>query len=331
LHNRVANCGSEGFSRSQLSQRYPVFAVFGPNGVNGRSFDSVSLAIRTEDLDPGDFVNFASQKSGGDDRAFTVGNLGAGLAHVAGGMIPWTVFGQALASAVMWLVGWRDIRALLAGSEAKSLLSVAHSFRSHPLHLVPSHLIGAIALQAPLVIMSSGYSIATAGMYALAHRVVTMPTLMIANAIGDVYRQEIATAYHATGRFDDIFRKTLARTATLALLPAAAVFWLAPQVFAVVFGPEWRVAGEYARILVVGGFFQFVLTPLDKGALVVGATRYIFWWHTARLLMLGGLFWAVVTLGMEAVTALWLLTAIRVILYVADAVIGYRFARGITR
>lgn len=46
-------------------------------GAYGRSFDSVSLAAWAEDLNPGDFVNFASQKSDGDDRAFTVGNLGA--------------------------------------------------------------------------------------------------------------------------------------------------------------------------------------------------------------------------------------------------------------
>jgi O-antigen/teichoic acid export membrane protein len=262
--------------------------------------------------------------------AITAGNLGAGLAQAAGGMIPGTVFGQALAAVPMWIAGWRDIRQHLLGRGLGSLLAVARSYRSHLFHLVPSHLIGAIALQAPLLIMSSGYSLATAGMYALAHRVVTMPTLMIANAIGDVYRQEIAAAYHATGRFDGIFRQTLFRTAVLAILPAAAVFLLAPQLFAIVFGPQWRVAGEYARILVVGGFFQFVLTPLDKGALVVGATRYIFWWHTARLLMLGGLCWAVLTLRIEVITALWVLTAIRVVLYVADAVIGYRFAKGLT-
>jgi O-antigen/teichoic acid export membrane protein len=260
--------------------------------------------------------------------AITAGNVGAGLAHAAGGMIPGTVLGQVLAAVPLWLSGWRDIRHQLRGQSTHSLLAVAHAFRSHPLHLVPSHLIGAIALQAPLVIMSSGYSIATAGMYALAHRVVTIPTLMIANAIGDVYRQEIAASYQATGRFEAIFRKTLVRTASLAILPAALIFLLAPQAFSVVFGPEWRVAGDYARILTVGGFFQFVLTPLDKGALVVGATRYLFWWHTARLAMLGGLFWAVLTLPIDVVTALWALTAIRVVLYVADAVIGYRFARG---
>ena len=261
--------------------------------------------------------------------AITAGNLGAGLAQAAGGMIPGTVLGQSLAGLGMWLGGWREIRRQLVGQGAKSLLALARDFRSHPFHLVPSHLIGAIALQAPLVIMSSGYSIATAGMYALAHRVVTLPTLMIANAIGDVYRQEVAAAYQASGRFDVLFRQTLIRTAALAIVPAAAVFLLAPQAFAVVFGPEWRVAGEYAQILVVGGFFQFVLTPLDKGALVVGATRYIFWWHTVRLLMLGGLMWAVLTLSIEVVTALWLLAGIRVVLYVVDAVIGYRFARGL--
>jgi len=262
--------------------------------------------------------------------AVTAGNVGAGFTHAAGGMIPGTVLGQAAAAVPLWVGGWRDIRQHIAGRGLSSLLALAYRYRSHPLHLVPSHLIGTVALQAPLLIMSSGYSLPTAGMYALAHRVVTLPTLMIANAIGDVYRQGGAAAYQATGRFDDLFRATLLRTATLAILPAATVFAFAPSVFAVVFGPEWRVAGDYARILVVGGFFQFVFTPLDKGALVVGATRYIFWWHTTRLVMLGGLLWAVLALRIDVITALWLLTAIRVVLYVADAAIGYRFARGIT-
>ncbi len=78
----------------------------------------------------------------------------------------------------------------------------------------------------------------------------------------------------------------------------------------------------------MSAFFQFIFTPVDKGALVAGATRYILAWQVARLAGLGGVLAVsiVASLGMEKV--LWSIVGVNVVLYIVDGIVEHRLSRG---
>jgi len=154
----------------------------------------------------------------------------------------------------------------------KKIMRLAKRYLNHPIHLMPSHFIGSVAVQLPVLIISGSFGAAVTGFYSLAQRMISMPSSLIANAIGDVYRQKASLAYVKHGEFRKLFLQTLYRTFLLALPPFAVLFFIAPELFSIVFGETWRVAGEYSRIMIIGAFFQFVYVPVDKGALIVGAT-----------------------------------------------------------
>jgi O-antigen/teichoic acid export membrane protein len=61
------------------------------------------------------------------------------------------------------------------------------------------------------------------------------------------------------------------------------MFIFSPYIFALIFGEAWRVAGEYARILAIETYIGFIFSTVDSGALIVGATNYIAFWHVLRL------------------------------------------------
>jgi O-antigen/teichoic acid export membrane protein len=179
----------------------------------------------------------------------------------------------------------------------------------------------------PILAISWLFGPSAAGLYAWAERFACLPELAAAS-IGDVYRQRATVEYHRHGRFDGLMRRTFAATTVLALAPYALGIMLAPVLFAWLFGQEWREAGVFAQILMVGGFVSFAITPVDKAAVILQRTRYIFLWHVARLVLKLGAVVTTAMLGLSLTTLLGLIVIIRVGLYLVELAYNYHLAKG---
>lgn len=250
-------------------------------------------------------------------------NVALGLGKTPGGMILGSVIGQAMAAVLIGRRVLTENQTVFSKTTKQAELAIANRYADHPKHIAPAQLLGTVAVQIPIFMIGSVYSLATLGFFSMAYRMVSLPSSLIAGAIGDVYRQQISAAYIERGEFRQIFINTLKSTTLLALPPFAFAFFIAPFIFEWVFGSSWRVAGEYAQILVVAAFFQFIFTPIDKGAVVVGATRYILVWHVTRLLFFFFLFLLVEKYKMSIQGALWIFVIINSILYITDGFVEY--------
>ena len=208
-------------------------------------------------------------------------------------------------------------------------IAVAKRYADHPKYIAPAHIMGTIAVHLPVLMLGSVYSLTVSGFFSIAYRMVSLPSSLVANAIGDVYRQRISAAYNEQGEFRSIFVVTLTKTTLLSLLPFIAYYFIAPFFFERVFGAAWSIAGEYAQILVVGAFFQFIFTPTDKGAVVVGANRYILIWNIVRMLSFIILFYASNRFSLEIISVLWYFVLVNSILYIFDGIVEYRFSKKI--
>jgi len=247
-----------------------------------------------------------------------------------GGLIIGGALGQIASAALIGRRVWNQNRLSFSVTTPRGELVQAKRYASHPKHIAPAQLIGVAAQQIPVFMIGSLFSLATVGFFSMAYRLVSLPSGLIASAIGDVYRQRISVAFSERGEFRDVFVRTLKRTTLLAAPPFIILYLLAPLLFEWVFGSSWRVAGEYAQILVVSSFFQFVFTPIDKGAVVVGATRYIFAWHVARFLGLMLLLAATGVFTFSIQKVLWWFVALNVTLYTVDGVVELWLANGRT-
>lgn len=248
----------------------------------------------------------------------------------AAGLIFGAILGQSVTTAMLgkqFLVN-RDVLSFIYSNMLKSK-ELAIRYSNHPCHLLPAQWIGSAAMQIPVFVISSTFGVIVTGFYSLVDRLISLPTLLIANAIGDVYRQQASVRYRETGEFRQIYLKTLSHSIKIAVIPFVALLSIAPELFAFVFGEPWRLAGEYARILAVASFFQFIFTPIDKGALIVGATRYIFFWHLARLVGLIVIAISTSWLALTVETVLVMLVLVNVLLYSVEGIIGYRCSTGL--
>jgi O-antigen/teichoic acid export membrane protein len=246
-----------------------------------------------------------------------------------GGLIFSQILGEGLGNVLLaWRIRRRD-QTLLAWPGWRRLLATARRWRALALSYTAGQGIAQCYGRLPVLAIGWLFGPSAAGLYAWAERFMGLPSL-VEVAIGDVYRQRATVEYHQNGRFDGLMRRTFLATTVLAVAPYAVGIALAPILFALLFGPVWREAGQITQILLVGGFFSFATTPVDKAILIFQRTRYMLGWHLARLALKLGAVGATALLALSLATFLWLIVLARIGLYIVDLAYSYHLAKGRT-
>ena len=115
----------------------------------------------------------------------------------------------------------------------------------------------------------------------ITERVLNAPISLVANAIGDVFRQEASSKYAQTGQCRIIYLQTLKKLALLSFIPFAILFIFSEQIFGLLFGKEWVEAGIIAKILMPVFFLRFLSSPLSYMFLIAEVQRVDLYWQIA--------------------------------------------------
>jgi O-antigen/teichoic acid export membrane protein len=153
-----------------------------------------------------------------------------------------------------------------------SLLGLKHVALRHrrfPIFSTWEGLSNTAGLQLPPLLFAFLFSPAAAGLYALANRVLSMPMSMIGGAIGQVFFANAAEA-HRAGELGPLVAQLHGKLAHIGFPPALLLIFLGPDLFALVFGENWRQAGEFARWMAPWLYLVFVSSPLSTLFAVTG-------------------------------------------------------------
>jgi O-antigen/teichoic acid export membrane protein len=199
-----------------------------------------------------------------------------------------------LVACTLWLAGGvlRQDGARLRALRGRMILGVLASHRRFPIWQLPATLIGTAAAQVPVWFMERVFGAQILGQYALVNRVLQIPVSLVGASAGEVFRQRSAAEYHEHGNCRRTFSAFGWCLAAAAVLPAVILLFFGPRLFAMVFGENWRVAGQFAQILSVLFAFRFVVSPLTHVVLLtkrqsvnltahslfLGAALFAWWW-----------------------------------------------------
>ena len=126
---------------------------------------------------------------------------------------------------------------------------------------MPSAVINGAALQIPVLLTSAFFGNAATGLFNVAYQISGAPLRLFSLSFSPVLFQRISSGDE--GDIYPLVRATAIRLG-LATLPAIAVVSVfGPGLFSMVFGPEWREAGEVARLLILSVSIRFVVSPLS--------------------------------------------------------------------
>ena len=159
---------------------------------------------------------------------------------------------------------------------------IAKSIRRMAVSTSVSNLISLLSGMAPMIFIADRYGANALGQYGLVVSTLYLPSVLLGQAIGQVYYQRACRLNGDGVPFTDLVITTSLNLAKVGVPLYALIALLAPLFYPIVFGAEWDSAGELARWLCIAAAAGFLSTPLDRTSLIVGAWWYLSVWHTVR-------------------------------------------------
>ncbi len=167
------------------------------------------------------------------------------------------------------------------------------------------------------VLISAYYTVSTLGFYSLAQRMLGMPASLIGSSIGQVYFQEATKEKQETGKAINTFNKTSKKLFILSVAMFTPLYFLLPTVFGVVFGVEWRAAGEYGQIILPFVAMQFVVAAVTTTYSIFERQVISLLWQLSLLIFSVSSIVASKYLDYSFVEFLYILTALLATHYIA--------------
>ena len=154
-----------------------------------------------------------------------------------------------------------------------SIKEVAKEYQNFPKYDVPSVLVNVVANQLPLLALGKFFGLGVVGFYSLVYKVLMMPISLLSGTVLDVFKQRATEDYNKYGNCKDIYIKTFKSLVLLGIVPFAILGIFAPEIFAFVFGENWRVAGKFAQIMTPMMFLKFITSPLSYTFFIVSKQK----------------------------------------------------------
>jgi O-antigen/teichoic acid export membrane protein len=141
------------------------------------------------------------------------------------------------------------------------LRRVARRYRRFPFFTMPSVLLNTLASRLPFLLLLFFFNEATVGRYGRASLALAAPLGLLGQSVGNVFFAHSAEAARE-GALRPLAHRVHARLAEVSLFPTLALMLAGPDVFAVVLGKSWRLAGEYLRFIGPWIMLSSIVSPL---------------------------------------------------------------------
>ena len=132
-----------------------------------------------------------------------------------------------------------------------------------PAFTMPSEFSSQLNLQAPVFALSALGAEATLGAFTRARQLVSMPTTVVGQSVAQVFRRDASELYRKTGSCRKLMLRTAGGLLMMGIGPCLLLMIFSPWLFTVYLGPDWREAGEIARILAPMLLMRVIVSPLS--------------------------------------------------------------------
>jgi O-antigen/teichoic acid export membrane protein len=261
-----------------------------------------------------------------------VTQVGIGIATVGPfGLLVGDVVGRAAGTGT--LAGLATTRRVFDNISLSGLRRAAKRYVRFPLLSSPSAAINAVGFNAPTLLLASFYGTQTVGWFALAQRVIGVPSTLVGQSVSQVYFAEAARLARVdTAALYRLFWRMTVKLFLLALIPTAVLCTFGPWLFSHLFGEYWLTAGHYVRLLAPMFLVQFAVVPVSMTANILERQDIQLVWDVCRLAVVAG---TMILAGMKSISAYYvvltysvtMLVSYVVLLYLLDRVLRHRRVR----
>ncbi|OCH40310.1 oligosaccharide flippase family protein [Vibrio cyclitrophicus] len=135
-------------------------------------------------------------------------------------------------------------------------------FSNFPQSHILSDLLRILSIQSPILFFTISFGKDIVGQLSLAIMVVTVPVSLLGQTSRQAFYAEIASiGKKNTSAIGGLFRFVALRLVILGVIASLSLYFLSEIIFTLVFGDNWRLAGQFASILAIYVSAQLVYLP----------------------------------------------------------------------
>jgi O-antigen/teichoic acid export membrane protein len=155
-----------------------------------------------------------------------------------------------------------------------------------------SNTLNTLAAQLPVLMVSAAYGLKVCGLFLLAARLISVTDRVITVSVARTYYGEAALRFAEDARsLRPLFVKAALSLAVVGTAGAVAIWFFAPPVTRLVFGPAWAEAGLYARYLAPRFLGTMICSPVSDTTFILGRRMSKTALEIIRLGSAAALFW----------------------------------------
>ncbi|AYZ13434.1 oligosaccharide flippase family protein [Chryseobacterium arthrosphaerae] len=205
--------------------------------------------------------------------------------------------------------------------------AVASRYKDFPLYNIPSDLLNNSSAQVPVFFLTPIYGVQATGQYSLMKRMLDAPVTLLSSSILEVFRQKASEQYIAFGDCRELFVKTARNLALISIVPFSVLMIFGTDIFAFIFGEEWREAGKFAGIFAVYYFFKFVSSPLSYMFYIAEKQKMDFLLHIYMFVSSLVIFYLPKLYSVSITETLWIYSINFVIIYLTYFILSYKYSK----
>jgi len=126
------------------------------------------------------------------------------------------------------------------------------------------------------------------GHYSFILRILKAPVGLIGSSIYQVFYQRAATGYAKNEDIQSLIWQIYKKNILIALPLFGVLFFVVEDLFVLVYGESWRVAGEIGQILMPWLFFQFMASPVSSISIIANKQTEAMYFTIADLFLRAG-------------------------------------------
>jgi len=165
------------------------------------------------------------------------------------------------------------------------IVALAKKYKDFPKFTMWAGLLNTSSTHFTNILISSMFNIKTLGFYSLSQRMLGIPSSLIGSSIGQVFFQEAMKEKHTIGTSLKVFKTTLKKLLIISIPFFVIMFIFVEDIFAFIFGEEWRMAGIYTKSLVPFFMIQFIVSPLTAINQIYLKNKNVMFWQGGLLII----------------------------------------------
>lgn len=186
-----------------------------------------------------------------------------------------------------FISGWRQLLKTnfnIREVSVERMLNISKKYREFPIYNLFPTLMSTAAGILPFFIINKFYSTETVGFLDLSRLILMVPFALISQTFSQVIFQQIAEKKNKSETLINDLLPVFYTVASIGIVEAVVVWLWGPGLFGLVFGDQYEISGQFARILMFSFFFNFIVSSFSSIYIALEKIKISSFWQICHFL-----------------------------------------------